>query len=82
MPKLRRLNGPAVINIFEQFGFAVIRIKGGHHIMRRTVDGQAQTLNVPVHGTQAIPIGTLHSIYRDGCRYIPAQQLGPFFYAD
>jgi predicted RNA binding protein YcfA (HicA-like mRNA interferase family) len=37
MPKLRRLSGLEVIKILEAFGFEVVRVKGSHHVMQRTV---------------------------------------------
>lgn len=82
MSKLRRLNGAEVIRLLEAFGFSVIRIRGSHHILRRVVDGSAQTLNVPVHGNKPLPTGTLRAIYRDACRYIADEELRPYFYTD
>lgn len=82
MPRLRRLSGYDVIRILEAFGFTVIRIRGSHHIMRRTVEGAAQTLNVPVHGHTPLKIGMLHAIYRSACAYIPEEHLRPLFYTD
>ncbi len=82
MPRLRRLSGVEVIKILETFGFTVIRIKGSHHKLRRVVDGRKQTLHVPVHGNRPLAVGTLHSIYRDACRYIASETLKLHFYTD
>jgi predicted RNA binding protein YcfA (HicA-like mRNA interferase family) len=82
MPKLRSLSGPEIIAIFERFGFAVIRVNGSHHIMRRVVEGKKQSLNIPVHGKKPLPTGTLRSVYRDGCQYLAEEELKPHFYAE
>ena len=91
MPKLLRLNGLDLVRILEQFGFTVIRIKGSHHILRRTIymthpDGQTkeetQTVNVPIHGSHPLAPGMLKRIYRDTCRYIPENELKPYFYGE
>lgn len=82
MPKLRRLNGYEVIEIFKQFGFVVVRIKGSHHILRRVLEGQVQTLNIHVHGRTPLKTGMLHGIFRDACRYIAEDALKPHFYGN
>jgi len=83
MPKLRRLNGLDIVRILERFGFIVIRIRGSHHIMRRTIStGEVQTINVPVHGSQPLAIGMLKRLYRDVSRYIPEDELKSHFYTD
>jgi len=82
MPRLRNLSGSDVLRIFEQFGFVVIRIRGSHHVMRRTVEKKSQTINIPVHGKQSLPKGTLRAIYHDACRFVPEDDLRPHFYAD
>jgi predicted RNA binding protein YcfA (HicA-like mRNA interferase family) len=82
MPRLRRLSGAEIVQILEGFGFEVIDIKGSHHKLRRVVDEQRQTLHVPVHGRKPLPMGTLRSIYREACAYIPKDDLNPHFYAE
>lgn len=86
MPKLRRLSGQDVIRILQQFGFEIIRIRGSHHILRRTVDidgkTEVQTVNVPVHGGKPIATGMLKRLYRDLLRYIPDEELNRHFYSD
>jgi predicted RNA binding protein YcfA (HicA-like mRNA interferase family) len=74
MPKLRRLSGIDIVAILETFGFEVISIKGSHHKLRRIVDGQKQTLNVPIHA--------LLAIYRQACTYIDEDDLKSHFYTD
>jgi predicted RNA binding protein YcfA (HicA-like mRNA interferase family) len=82
MPKLRRLSGGEVVRILAGFGFEVIRIRGSHHILRRVVGKETQTVNVPVHGSQVLASGLLKKLYRDVSRYISKEELGPHFYAD
>ena len=69
-----------------QFGFEVVRVKGSHHILRRTVDvqgnSQTQTVNVPLHGSQPLATGMLKRLYRDLQRYIPEAELHDRFYSD
>jgi len=82
MPRLRSLSGKDIIKILESFGFEVISIKGSHHKLRRVVDEQKQTLNVPVHGKKAIATGTLRSIYKQASAFIPEDDLKSHFYTD
>jgi hypothetical protein len=44
------------------------------------VSGAKQTLTVPAHS--AVDIGTLGAIFRQATRYIPEDQLRPYFYSD
>jgi predicted RNA binding protein YcfA (HicA-like mRNA interferase family) len=80
MPRLRRLSGKEVIRIFQRFGFEVFSQRGSHIRLQRIVNGEEQRLLVAVHGNKPIPIGTLKSIYDDGCRFILEEELRPHFY--
>jgi predicted RNA binding protein YcfA (HicA-like mRNA interferase family) len=82
MPKLRRLSGKQVLLIFLQLGFEQVSSKGSHFKLRRTVEGEEQTLVIAIHGTRPIPPGTLHAIYRKGCRFVSEETLKPHFYTD
>jgi predicted RNA binding protein YcfA (HicA-like mRNA interferase family) len=82
MPKLRRLSGMDVVGILEQFGFVVVRVRGSHHILRRVLKEETQTINVPVHGSKPLATGMLKRLYRDIGRYIPEDKLKPHFYSD
>ncbi len=80
MPKLRRLSGPEVVKILGQFGFAVISQSGSHVKLRRlTATGEKQTLTIPNH--PQLDTGTCKAIYRQATRYIPEDDLRPFFYS-
>jgi predicted RNA binding protein YcfA (HicA-like mRNA interferase family) len=50
-----------MVRFLESQGFAVVRIRGSHHVLAR---GSAHT-TVPVHGSQTLRIGTLRGILRD-----------------
>ena len=82
MPKLRRLSGADVVGILEEFGFVVVRIRGSHHVMRRVIKGETQTVNVPVHGSKILGTGMLKRLYRDTSRYFSEDQLRDYFYAE
>ena len=82
MPRLRRLSGAEVIKILESFGFEVIRIRGSHHRLRRTIASTNQFLSVPVHRSKPLSIKTLRSIYRQALQHISEDELRPHFYAD
>ena len=82
MPKLRRLSGKEVIKILQGFGFEIFSQKGSHIRLQRIVKGQEQRLLVAVHGSKTLKPGTLKSIYRDACRFIPEEELRPHFYTD
>jgi predicted RNA binding protein YcfA (HicA-like mRNA interferase family) len=50
-----------MVHFLESQGFAVVRIRGSHHVLARD---SART-TVPVHGSQTLRIGTLRGILRD-----------------
>lgn len=62
--KLLALTGAEVIQSLERGGFAVVRIRGSHHILRHP-DGR--TTVVPVHAGETIGPGLMNKILRD-CR--------------
>ncbi len=81
MPKLRRLSGPEVIRILADFGFTVHSQRGSHVKLRRFgPTGEKQTLTIPQH--RKLDTGTLRAILRQASRYIPVDDLRPYFYAD
>jgi len=79
-PKLRRLSGNEVIDIFNLFGFRIHTQKGSHVKLRRVVEGRKQTLTIPVH--DEIDSGTLRAIVRQASRYIAESDLWPHFYTE
>jgi predicted RNA binding protein YcfA (HicA-like mRNA interferase family) len=80
--KLHRLSGKEVRGILEQFGFQLARVRGSHHIMQRVVEGQTQSVTVPVHTRRPLAPGTLKNIYRQAKDYVAEDDLHPHFYTD
>lgn len=81
MPRVRRLSGAEQIRIFGRFGFEVYSQRGRHVKLRRTKPtGDVQTLTVPNHGE--LDTGTVRAVLRQATRYIPEDDLRPYFYAD
>lgn len=81
MSKLRQLSAKDILRALGAFGFATIKIRGSHAKLRRVLkSGERQTLTVPIH--KSIAPGTLQAIYRQAQRFIPEQDLRPWFYAD
>ena len=79
MPKLRRLSGRAVVSALARFGFAEESRLGSHVKLTRTnAAGERQSLVVPLHGE--LDTGTCRAILRQACRYLPEDELRPYFY--
>jgi len=79
MPKLRVLSGKEVVKILSRFGFEVVSQKGSHVKLRRiSPDGAKQTLTVPLH--DELDRGTLKAIIKQASRFIPEEELKPYFY--
>ena len=77
MPKLRVLSGKEVVKILSKFGFEVVSQRCSH-VRRILPDGTKQTLTVPLH--DELDKGTLKAIIRQASRYIPEEELRPYFY--
>lgn len=90
MQRLRRLSGPEVVQIFERLGFVIIRVRGSHHVMRRTIQikqgvetmEEVQTINIPVHGNKPVGPGLLKRFFREASQYIPEEELKTYFYSE
>ena len=80
-PRLKRLSGRDVIRILGTFGFHVVNTHGSHCKLRRELaDGSRQTLTLPLHAELAT--GTLHAIYRQAAKFVPARDLRPHFFRE
>jgi predicted RNA binding protein YcfA (HicA-like mRNA interferase family) len=80
-PKLRRLSGPELLSILQQFDFAVHSRRGSHIKLRRiSARGEKQTLTIVAH--RELDTSTLRAIFRQACRYIPEDQLREHFYTE
>jgi len=79
MPKLKSLSGEDVIKILSQFRFEPVSQKGSHVKLRRILsDGTKQTLTIPLH--KELDKGALRAIFRQASRYIPEEEVMPYFY--
>ena len=79
--RLKRLSGRDVVRVLATFGFEVVNTRGSHCKLRRTLpDGTRQTLDAAPHAELAP--GTLHAIYRQALRYVPAADLHAHFFRD
>ena len=80
-PQLKRLSGRDVVRVLTTFGFEVVNTRGSHCKLRRvTADGSRQTLTLPLH--EELAPGTLHAIYRQALRYLPAADLYRQFFTE
>lgn len=80
MPKLKRLSGKELIALFARFGFDVTSQRGSHmKLARISASGERQTLTIPNH--PELDTGTCRAILRQASRYIPQEQLHPYFYS-
>jgi predicted RNA binding protein YcfA (HicA-like mRNA interferase family) len=79
MSKLRNLGGRDVVKILARFGFRVVSQRGSHaKLVRALLDGTKQILTIPIH--VELDRGTLRAILRQASKYIPEEELKPYFY--
>ena len=79
MPKIKRLSGAEVVDIFANFGFQIQSQKGSHIKLRRQGIAGKETLTVPNHAE--LDTGTCKAIFRQASKYIPESELYPYFYS-
>ena len=80
MPKIKNLSGKKVISILESFGFTVLKQKGSHIKMVRSLEGSREVLTIPNH--KELDKGTSRAIFVQATRFIPENELRKFFYSD
>ena len=81
MPRLRRLAARDIIRLLREFGFEVISMRGSHaKLARAGPSGRREILIVPMH--RRLTAGTVHAIYRQASRFIPADELRRGFFTD
>lgn len=69
------------MKILSRFGFAPVTQRGSHVKVRRVrPDGGRETLTVPNH--RELDTGTTRAILRQASRFVPEDELRPYFYAD
>lgn len=61
MSNFPAVNGKQVVRALLNLGFEVDRVVGSHHIM---VKAGMPSIPVPVHGSRALPTGTVGNIIR------------------
>lgn len=62
MPKLPRVSGADVIRALERLGFAQVRLRGSHVVLKRITAQGAIGCVVPLHSELAV--GTLRGILK------------------
>lgn len=68
-----------VLRAFATFGFTVASVRGSHaKLLRVLASGERQILTVPLH--KQLAAGTLRAIFRQALRYIPEEDLRPWFF--
>ncbi len=78
MSKIRVLGGKDLLKIFSSFGFKKIDQHGSHSKLRRIVNGEKQTLTIPMH--YEIDKGLLKQVFLQASQYISENELKPLFY--
>ena len=58
--RLVPVSGKEVVRKLKRAGFQIVRIKGGAHYLKHPQTGRFTSVHV--HGSQAIPVGTLRAI--------------------
>ena len=56
------VSGKDAVRALQKLGFQLDRVEGSHHMLVKR--GHPYTVVVPVHGSRALPKGTLSSIIR------------------
>ena len=78
-PRLKRLAARDVLAALRAFGFEVVATRGSHaKLCRMPADGTRQILTVPLH--RELAPGTLRAIFRQATRFIPVDELRPYFF--
>jgi predicted RNA binding protein YcfA (HicA-like mRNA interferase family) len=82
MPRrLKRLAARDVLKALSAFGFETVKTRGSHAKLKRVKPGGVvEILTVPLH--KEIAPGTLRAIYRQTLRYVPENEVRPFFFDD
>ena len=79
MGRMRQMAAREVLRAFATFGFTVASVRGSHaKLLRVLASGERQILTVPLH--KQLAAGTLRAIFRQALRYIPEEDLRPWFF--
>lgn len=80
MPKPRRLSGSDIVQILEQFGFAIESQRGSHVKLARFGQIGKQVLLISKH--RELKTGAIVGIFRQAARYVSEDDLRPHFYTE
>jgi len=61
-PRFPRVSGEELLRFLQDGGFAVVRVKGSHHVLKNAV---GKMVVVPVHKGETLGIGLLRKILRE-----------------
>jgi predicted RNA binding protein YcfA (HicA-like mRNA interferase family) len=79
MGRVRQMAAREVLRAFATFGFTIASVRGSHaKLLRVLASGERQILTVPLH--KQLAAGTLRAIFRQALRYIPEEDLRPWFF--
>lgn len=77
--KLRRMSGSDAVRALAAFGFKVVATRGSHVKLQRALQtGGQQILTIPLH--RELATGTAHAIFRQAAKFIPEDDLVPWFF--
>jgi predicted RNA binding protein YcfA (HicA-like mRNA interferase family) len=80
MPKPKRLSGPEIVRILEQFGFSIESQRGSHVKLARLEQDGRQVLLIPNH--KELKTGAIVGIFKQAVRYVSEPELRKFFYSE
>jgi predicted RNA binding protein YcfA (HicA-like mRNA interferase family) len=52
---MKALRGKEMVRLLERHGWAVARVHGSHHVLKK--EGEAEVITVPVHGNKTLKTG-------------------------
>jgi hypothetical protein len=78
MPRLRRLSGAELVQLFRVR--RALSARQSHQAAPNATGRHAQTLTVPAHAT--VKVGTLHAIFTQAIQFIPEAELREHFYTE
>lgn len=59
---MKQISGKGLTKVVEQRGWALLRVKGSHHIYGRT--GSNVRLSIPVHANRPLKVGLLKHLLK------------------
>jgi len=59
---LKQVTGKDLASAIKRKGWQLARVKGSHHVF--TKEGRRERIVIPIHGSQPLKIGLLHSLMK------------------